>query len=622
MNAPFFSRLERWARKATTRRRPTCQLEVEDLEKRLTPTLLIVAPAGAVVGAHHYATLAQALGAAQNGDTIEIEPGAKLSASATTIGTVYQNNLTIEGVPSAGAIGLQAAGTLINNLVIIGNDDVITNVAVGTVAIGLGNTGETFSNDIFFGEGVIQTMGIGSSGLVNGYDTVTGSTFNNGADVTLGNMPGSTYDTASNDTISNNLFLNPIGLAINVSNETGGLVITGNRIYHDDPATGGNFITATDCTGVISGNTLQLDAAAGSVGILATDYNFVDGQSTFLSIANNVITTNGTAIGIIHQSTYNDFTVSVTDNTLAGSLVGLAVQGNGADGGSDFGNVVATGNDFRSFTGKNGNYAIEATDYQFTFLNATSNASTITATGNIFSVTSAQTVVSTAEAPGATITTSVPLTGTKATITAMFETLAGGAPTAAQITADSKLTGTALAKAAVTSTQAMSAWVESLSVALWGRMLTAAELKTYTNDLTSGAWNEEQAIVAFVTTAEYYNKVTQGASNPNGAWVQSLYLNLLGRQATGAQLSAALTYIKKYGLASYATTVVDSTEFRTDQIQAYYGMGVIGVIPAPNILKGAVTLTTAELNALVNSKSDLFSIQELLLGDTNFQSLG
>jgi len=619
MNAPFLSWLKNLTFTKSNTRRNDWRPHVELLEDRLTPTLLIVAPQGQAVGANHYASLLQALGAAHNGDTIEILPGAKLGSKAT----VYQSNLTITGLPSAGALGLQSTGATINNLVIIGNNDTITNMAVGTVAIGLGNVHETFSSDIFYGLGIIQTMGTGSSGLVNGFDTVVGSTFTNGANVTLGNTAGSAYDTASNDTISNNLFLNPVGIAITVSNETSNLLISGNRIYHNDPATGAAFIMATDCVGIITGNTLQLQAGLSSVGILVQDSGLVDPETTALAITNNVITTNETAIEIIHQSAFNTFTISIANNVVAESFVGLILQGNGGGGALDFGTLTITGNDFRGFTGLLGNDAIIASDQGSVYFGTSgANSSAINATGNIFSTLTPANVISTALAPGLAINVNNSLLGVRGALTAMFATLNAGAPSAALLAADSRFSTLALAKAAVTSTTAMSSWVEGLSVALYGRQLTAQELKGWVAELSGGILTEEKVIVDFVTSTEYYNKVTQGASNPNGTWVQSLYLNLLGRQPTGTELTAALTVIRKLGLASFATALVNSAEFRTDQVEAYYGFPAVGVIPTPNIVKLAVTPTALQISSLVNSKLDLFSIQETLLASTAYAAGG
>jgi hypothetical protein len=603
--------------KVTPRRRAHGRPAVENLEDRLTPTVLIVEPAGQAVGLNRYATLGQALAAAQNGDTIQIEPGANPG-----IGTVFQNNLTIQGDPVAGSRGLQAANTLIPNLVLIGNNDSVINVAVGTVSLGLGNTGESFNHDIFYNQGVIQTIGTGTSGLINGHDTIQGSTFINGANVTIGNAPNSVYDTASYDVISNNLFLNPVGFAIRANNETTGLTIADNRIYHNDPNTGTAFIQATDCTGIITGNVVQLQAALNSIGIFATDSSIADGSTTNLIISNNVVTTNQIGIAIQRASNINIFRVTVANNTLAGNLTGIALNGNQAGGAADFGIINITGNDFRGLNGNSGGYAIVASDSVTNYVQNTTSSSIIAARGNVFSTSNPQAAVSTLAAPGTTIDTGGSLVGNKASLTAMFATVGAGAPTSAQLTLYATSPATTLARVAVTSAQATSLFVAGLGTALLNRQLTAAEIAVWSHEISSGAMSEEQVVAYFVTSGEYYRGATQGASNPNGAWIQSLFLNLLGRQPSGTEMSAALTEVGTHGLFAFAMSLLSSAEFRADQVEAMFGQPPIGVLPTPNILKQAAPPLQSQINNLVNSHLDLLGIQQYLLETPQFTYSG
>ena len=484
--------------------------QIDYLEERVTPTVYKVMATVGTGSVNTFTTLSQAVTTAQPGDTIIIEPGANPGAA-----TVTQNNLTITGDPSAGYQGLQLNGTLVTGITLLGSGDILTNLNIGFVNIGIGCTSETISKSLFSGTGVTQAYGTGFSSPNDGDNMISGCTFVDGANVTLGDIGGSAFDTAANDTVSSNVFWDPVNYAISEENEIAGMVITNNRIIHTDPNTGLAFIQVIDCVGTISGNTLSLDAAPGSVGILANDLS-LDDMSTNLTIVNNVVSSNQTGIEVEHLSSTDTFNVSVTNNTLAGNFVGLQLTGNGTGAGNDFGALTIGGNDFRGFKGTNGNYAIlsvEGNNSTSTFV--TPVTTTITAQNNIFSVASAQTASLVSAASDAVINTSNELTGGVATVTAMFQTLGGGPPTSTQMTAASKLNAMGQATAAVNSYQAARVFVDSLYISLLGRMPASGEDEGWVNALASGAMTEGQAISGFITSAEYFSKVTYGSTNPN-----------------------------------------------------------------------------------------------------------
>jgi hypothetical protein len=579
------------------------------LEERLTPTLYKVALTGNT-GQNTFATLSQAVTTAVSGDTIEILAGANPGSA-----TVTQDNLTIIGDPSGGYQGQQASGTVVPNLVLLGNNDTVRGLVVGSLNIGIGATGQTISNCLFSGQGVTQAFGDAFSIPSDGNNTVVGCTFVNGANVTLGNSGGSSFDTSANDNISNNVFWNPVLYAIQVQNEIGGLVIANNRITHTDPNTGLAFIEATDCTGTISGNTVTLSAANGAIGILANDNPF-DLGSTSLTISSNVVTSNVTGIAVQHFSTTDSFSVAVVNNSLAGNHVGLGLTGNAGGAGSDYGSLTIAGNDFRGYTGINGNLAIAAIEGPSS---GTPRITTqLTAQGNIFSVGSTQTPSLISVPAGTVIDPSNPLTGGGGNLTAMFQTLGGGPPTAAQFAAYANRSLQVQANAAATSSQAEAVFVGNLYVSLLGRVGAAAEITGWTNVMTSAHLSQEDVIVGFVTSTEYYNKVAFNSSNPLGAWIGSLYVNLLGRVAGGSEINGWLSIAPGLSRAAIAGGFVGSLEFRRYQVAAFYGAGTVGVPYAPNLLKRGVAPSAAEIASWIGPARSLIVIEIDMLMSAEF----
>jgi hypothetical protein len=616
------------ARKATASRSRTVGLSFEALEDRVVPTTFRVVPVIGANGVTSFASLAQALFNAKANDTIQIEPGSHPGSA-----TVLQNNLTIQGDPAVGAAGLESSQTEIGTITVGGgfgmpaNNNTFRDLFVDTVSITTGITGTTVANSIVNGGSIVQAAGFGT----NGNNTITGNTFLNGATVLLGNTRGSTTNVASNDKITNNLFANNAGnRAIEADNEGAGLLISGNRIVTTDPTAGIDGIRVFDGVGTISNNTLHLAGNPGTpaIGISIEGNGNTDTRATDITVTSNVVTTNslGDGIFVLRGSSLNSFMVSVANNALSGNRIGLVVQGNGAGGASDFGQVSAGGtnallsspgrNDFRGFTGTQANFAIAAFDGV-----GGNNTSTVTAQGNIFSVNDPTAVVSTQFAPGTTIDVSSPQTGGPANLTAMFNSLGGGPPTTAQHSTVDGASPWQQSQAAVQSLQAVTVFVDGLYGLLLGRAAGGGEDQSWINAVDNGM-TEEQLLIGFVTSTEYYAKVTQGSVNPNFTCVQSLYLNLLGRQGSTAEINGWLSVLAAKGLAAVGQGFVNSVEFRGIQVQAMYGATTANVIPTPDLLKRTALASPTEVAGWVNSGLDLLTIEAMVLVSTEFGTNG
>lgn len=590
---------------------------LEPLEQRLTPALLEVVPAAGVNGFTTFASLQQALNISKAGDVVQVEPGSR--PGDAFVGLIVPG-LTIQGDPAfGGAGGLQASNTLVGTLTLNSSGVTVRGLYLNTVKIGAGVTGETITDSVFTGSnnGVLQTFSTGAIPIANGGNTVRGNTFLSDAVVKLGNTAGDALNTAANDKVLDNVFTYDGNVfPLTVYNETTGIQVSGNKLVNPGGPSGAAAIVAIDCTGSIDGNTINVPFFQA----LVVADTFGTARTTNLLLSDNVITgrgsTTSSGITIQHSSTADTFIVTVSNNALAGNHTGVFIVGNGGGGGHDYGTVTITDNDFRGYTGGAKGFAIDARDF------VTVNTSTINAPGNLFSVANPQTAVNTVNALGTVVNTASPLTGGPAALTAMFLTLGGGPPPAGQVAAYQNAPPLTQAVAAVRSAGAVTAFVDSLYVGLLGRAPVGGEDQGWVNALGSAAITEEQLIAGFVGSAEYYGRVGQGSVNPNGAWVESLYLNLLGRQGSAAEINNWLGAAQTQGLAAVAAGIVCSAEFRTLQLDAYNGAPPVGVVPAPDLLKRGTLPTAAEIAGFVFGGQDLRTLQVFLLESAEFAANG
>jgi hypothetical protein len=351
--------------------------------------LFRVVPADQADGKTTFATLADAVAAAPGGCAIQIEPGSNPGGA-----TVWADDLTIQGDPDVGADGLQAGGTEAGVIELNGHNDTVTGLFLDGVTIAPGATGQTISADILNGD-VRQVFS--AKGGVNGDNVVAGNTFLADSHLFLGNSLGSKTDTAANDQVTDNTFPDRRhGGAIVIDNETAGLVVTGNVITSKDDlgVTDGSLgflVSLWDCTGTVSGNTIDAPAGKNNFGLEINGYT----AGTNLTVNDNTIDASGIAIQLSHVRDGitglpdGPYVVSLAGNTFVGSGAGLYFLGGDfstvSAGGTNNGVDSAGGNDFSGIEyNPDGRAAI-----------MTSNSSTgnITARNNIFSVDDPTTVL-------------------------------------------------------------------------------------------------------------------------------------------------------------------------------------------------------------------------------------
>jgi hypothetical protein len=106
--------------------------------------------------------------------------------------------------------------------------------------------------------------------------------------------------------------------------------------------------------------------------------------------------------------------------------------------------------------------------------------------------------------------------------------------------------------------------------------------------------------------------------------VQSLYLNLLGRQGSVAEVSSWLSFLNssQAGMSAVAQAFVGSAEFRGHQVQAFYGVAPVGVISAADLLRRPSLPSAAEVALFTDLNLDLLSIESLILSSGEFAANG
>ncbi len=114
---------------------------------------------------------------------------------------------------------------------------------------------------------------------------------------------------------------------------------------------------------------------------------------------------------------------------------------------------------------------------------------------------------------------------------------------------------------------------------------------------------EEQVENAFLTSPEYLGHI-------NTDFVQSLYINILGRTGAANELAGWNNNIQQLGLGGIANGFTASTENRSITLSTYF----------ETFLHRAPT--TTELNHFVSSLADLLSMEGLILSLPEYFSNG
>jgi hypothetical protein len=152
------------------------------------------------------------------------------------------------------------------------------------------------------------------------------------------------------------------------------------------------------------------------------------------------------------------------------------------------------------------------------------------------------------------------------------------------------------------SSEALGRIVDAFYLRFLGRASDPGGRAGWTSFLQSGN-TEEQLETAFLTSAEYISHV-------NTDYVQSLYLNILGRTGSSAELAAWYSNIQSLGLRGIANGFVTSPENRLNTLRGYF-QTFLHRTPADS-----------ELTPIISLPLDLLSLEALVLSSTEYFANG
>jgi hypothetical protein len=663
------------SRHATTARQKNYRtsLRVELLEARRLLATLTVVPHGFPTDGLHFRSLDAAVAAAATNDTIQVEPGADLpSFDSTTLAAdanAGDTQLTTDGYIAPGQIvdfGSVAPGELIDAAApAAGFKFVLTlhsplpaahpagTTVDTTLTVGIGRQ-LTIVGDANAAPAQVPKLDVLASGvsLVNlksngvsvdadaaqvasctlGFLTETSSQ-NLFAGNTLGGLAlrgpvGSSgdHDQVLNNTINGNVL---------ILGETGAL-LKGNtiRVQQIDNFSDAIQVGMSDNI-TISNNNITFSATQVSLPNCGMAVQVKDGGVPLhLLLLNNNISTEGNGIGIFTLTAGgNMLFVKIEGNDLRANRVGVFVMGMGSSNANalgivDVGGGVYTslgGNNFRGFT--NSLSDLNAGRFAIYLSNAGTNAGSVAANLNLWSVSDPNTVVKDADSNP---TTGGPPDGDGAIalginqidadhqyVQALYHDFLGrtGNPTEldAWVSLLASLGRQGVANDIVRSTESLTAFVDSLYLKFLNRTADPAGEANAVGFLQHGG-TEEQLMAALLNAPEYYNHASAiGSSNvPDANWLAALYQQLLGRPGSATEISGWLSALPGSGRAGVARAFLTSAEYRTDQVLLDYTSLLHNASPPP----------ASDLNAFVNSGADLLSIEVVFASSPGFYSNG
>ncbi len=566
-------------------RRGRMRLSLESLEDRLTPASVFVVPISQATDATHVHILSEAINLAQAGGTVTIEPGASPDLNEPV--TVDTKGVTIEGDPNTPASALPSY-----QFAIVTSNVTLTNMSLQSVTVGTsgGNpgffAGTTISNCIV---GTITDFGQASIITQN---TITGS-------VTL---QGTVSLTPPNDVIANNNFESTAPTLLSVL--TGfGTQITNNTFNGDGSNVG---ISLTNVQGfpndlpLVANNTINLSPTGlAPVGIIVIQSG--GGNFSNVQLFDNTISTGGLGHGIVMTMGQDgDFTAEANGNDLHGNAVGVAIFCDGSTGVGSVANIGLDGNNFRSFNAS----VVSASNAAIVLQDAPTT--TVVADGDLFSVArpSSEVIVTNGGAVNITnpLQSNASISSPPAFVQTLFLDDLGRLGSASDINgwvsvfnADGQAT---VAQGLYFSSESLGRLVDSFYLRFLGRQSDTAGRASFISFLQNGG-TEQQMENIFLTSPEYLSHIDTD-------FVQSLYINVLGRTGSSSELAFWNNQLQTIGLLGVANGFTGSTENRQNTAIADYETYLYR---APR---------SSEESSLVNSSKDLLEFAVFVESTSEF----
>jgi hypothetical protein len=566
-------------------------LNLEGLETRLMPASVFVVPFSQPADSSHVHLLQDAVNMAGDNGMAIIEPGASPDPDLVTIA---HSGMTIEGDPNVPASILS-----LENITVSGQNNILTNLNIRRLRLG-DTPGDTSISGNQVNKCVINTLienGIQSTFTQN---TITGSAQFSGVQ---------SFQSVNTDTIANNLFTsNDASVPTLLISNCDHIFVIQNTFYSDSEGvidmsnSGevlhlGHFDLNESCT--IANNTI-VGQATGALGIEVIQ--------SFVNILNNSITTNGGKGLFLGSNDASQMQVDVQGNDFHGNTMGVFINGDGTNagtidlGGGSLGSLG--GNNFRGFTtiGTLTNAAI--------VLANTSPNAMVLASSNIFQSGISNNPVDDAtqgSGTGTGLISAGALDNAHAFVQTLYNEVLGRTGTSSELDTWVSVLNmqgqAAVVNDILHSSEALGRIVDSFYLRFLGRAADPGGRAGWIGFLQNGG-TEEAIENLFLTSPEYLSHI-------NIDFVQSLYLNILGRPGSPAEVAAWNNNIQNVGgIMGVANAFTHSPENRLNTLRSDF-QTFLHRTPAD-----------AELMPLVNTSMDLLSLEGLVLSSPEFFANG
>jgi Domain of unknown function (DUF4214) len=641
---------------------PRSRPAVEALEERTLLNNRFVVPITVPVDNQTtFATLQTALTTPglSAGDTVQIEPGSS-PGNVVNADLPALANLTIQGDPGVAAtaipqftisdafiaaqagftlrdvnIGLVGAGSLALNANAAITESIVTDVnSTASTPVVLSGTVDDLLNSTLVDNSstavsafiTVNPGAAGTSNLIAGNILV----LNTPATVLL--QYTASVSATVRDQVNNNTFLAVPGTSatalLQVSGPINGLLIQANTFSAADRNMQAISVSSTVAglsSTTIAANTINLTALSTPTlpaNTIAIDLaNATAGVTLSAVIQGNEINTIGQGSGLQFDigNTGSVVTARVQGNDFHSNKIGVFINstaGAALVSGIDLGGGNQSslgGNNFRSFT------AAATMTSGAIVTNSLIVQGTISARSNIFAngVNPESVTFDSSEVMSLSdVNESSPLTGNAAFVETLyidFLKRAGNTASASDagswVTALDNHTATQAAVAAgiIRSGEALGLLVDGLFLKVLGRRSDPSGRNSFINMLQNGA-TVEQVIVNMVTSPEF-NTLT----GSDAGFVQALYVRLLGRIGSNAEVAGWVNALHSTTRASVANAFLRSDEFRGDVVQQFYGFSQAALSSVaslfPPLLHRTAAPTAPELSGWVNSSLDILSIE-------------
>jgi hypothetical protein len=534
-------------------RRCRMRPSLEALEDRWAPANVLVVPISQAVDTTHFHTLAQAVAAAGANGTVTVEPGA--SPDITEPVSISQNGITIQGDPNTPAAILPSY-----QLALDAQNVTLTNLNLQSITIG--SSGNT--SDANFVDNTISKCVIGTLNDFGFTSTFTQNTITNTATLVEDSAtvpPGG--DVISDNTfISTNLHLLQVDDAVRTQ-------ITGNTFIGDSS---GVAITLSNCDGspvpLVANNSISM-TGPGAVGIELQQTGTGLLQDSDSQVNDNIINTQGQGYGVL-MLMVNDanFLAEVDGNDFHGNAVGVYVQCSTTGVGSQA-DISVYSNNFRSFN------VTPATAGAAAIVLLDGASTTLPADSNLFGVAQPSSVVFTSG-------TNTVAPGTVSLSNSMLSTSLISSPPAfvqtlylddlGRVASSSEINGwvavynsqgqAAVVQGIYFSAESLGRIVDSFYLRFLGRQSDPAGRAGWISFLQNGG-TEQQMENGFLGSPEYLSHIDTD-------FVQSLYINILGRTGSSSELAGWNNQLQTLGLVGVANGFTGSTENRDNTVIADY----------------------------------------------------